>query len=92
MSNLKNVERMEATVQQGKKTWFQRHCPTFVAAGAAVGSMVVASSANAAGVADLFTEISTEMGGVSTGVLSILTILAGVVALLLGWAYVKKAR
>ena len=54
--------------------------------------MVVASSANAAGVADLFTEISTEMGGVSTGVLSILTILAGVVALLLGWAYVKKAR
>ena len=86
----KNVEVIEVQ-QPNKKTWFQRHCPTF-AAGAAVGSMVVASSANAAGVADLFTEISTEMGGVSTGVLSILTILAGVVALLLGWAYVKKAR
>lgn len=88
MSNLKNVEVM----QQTKKTWAQRHLPTFCKVGAAVGSMAIVSSANAAGVADLFTEISTEMGGVSTGVLSILTILAGVVALLLGWAYVKKAR
>jgi len=88
MSNLKNVEVM----QQTKKTWAQRHLPTFYKAGAAVGSFAIVGSANAAGVADLFTEISTEMGGVSTGVLSILTILAGVVALLLGWAYVKKAR
>ncbi|EET81153.1 hypothetical protein ACIRA0001_0176 [Acinetobacter radioresistens SK82] len=88
----KNVEVIKAPVAQVKKTWFQRHCPTFAAAGAAVGTMVIASSANAAGVADLFTEISTEMGGVSDGVLSILTILAGVVALLLGWAYVKRAK
>ena len=89
MSNLKNVEVVQVPVQ---KTWFQRHCPTFAAAGAAVGAMAITSSANAAGVADLFTEISTELGGVSTGVLSILTILAGVVALLLGWAYVKRAK
>ncbi|MCU4622435.1 hypothetical protein KTJ54_09970 [Acinetobacter radioresistens] len=88
----KNVEVIKAPVAQVKKTWFQRHCPTFAAAGAAVGTMVIASSANAAGVADLFTEISTEMGGVSSGVLSILTVLAGVVALLLGWAYVKRAK
>lgn len=89
--SLQNVEVIKQQTQN-KKSWFQRHCPTFAAAGAAVVTMVVASSANAAGVADLFNEISTEMGGVSTGVLSILTILAGVVALLLGWAYVKKAR
>ena len=86
----KNVEVITAPVQ---KTWFQRHCPTFAAAGAALGSMAVVSSANAAGTVDgLFTTISTEMGGVSTGVLSILTILAGVVALLLGCAYVKRAK
>lgn len=90
--SLQNVEVIKQQTQN-KKSWFQRHCPTFAAAGAAVGTMVVASSANAAGsVEGLFTTISTEMGGVSTGVLSILTILAGVVALLLGWAYVKKAR
>ncbi|HDG2063249.1 TPA: hypothetical protein PFG44_002668, partial [Staphylococcus aureus] len=52
----KNVEVIKAPVAQVKKTWFQRHCPTFAAAGAAVGTMVIASSANAAGVADLFTE------------------------------------
>lgn len=85
----KNVEVIEAPVQ---KTWFQRNCPTFARGAAVVGSMAVVSTANAAGVADLFTEISTEMSGVSTGVLSILTILAGVVALLLGWAYVKRAK
>lgn len=86
----KNVEVIEVQ-QPNKKTWFQRHCPTF-AAGAAVVSTAVASSANAAGVDELFTQMATDVGGISAGAMSVISVLAGVLVLLLGWAYFKKVK
>ena len=60
----KNVEVITAPVQ---KTWFQRHCPTFAAAGAALGSMAVVSSANAAGTVDgLFTTSAYKTSNVKS--------------------------
>lgn len=86
----KNVEVIEVQ-HPNKKTWFQRHCPTF-AAGAAVVSTAVVSNANAAGVDELFTQMATDVGGISTGAMTVISVLAGVLVLLLGWSYFKKVK
>lgn len=90
MSNLQNVERIQQDFHN--KTWLQRFRGKLGAV-AAISSVAVTAPAHAAGSLDgLFTSMSTELGGLSTGALSIITILAGVTALLIGWSYVRRVR
>ncbi|OEY93805.1 hypothetical protein BJD20_20040 [Acinetobacter proteolyticus] len=89
---LHNVEKIEQQ-EVHQKTCFQKFRNKAAVGGAAVTAIAVTAPAHAAvGVADLFTNVATELGGVSTGVLSVVTVLAGVIALLIGWSYVKKAK
>lgn len=84
---LKNVQKIDQQIVE--KTWFQRfRTPLAVGSILATGTSV----ANAADVDTLFTGLATDLGGVSTGTLSVVVILAGVTALLIGWAYFKKVR
>lgn len=62
---------------------------TLIAGALAVGS---ANAAEGDGVAQLYTKVSTDLGGVSTGTLSVIIILAGVTALLIGWSYLRRTR
>lgn len=87
--NLQNVEKIESQPQQ--KTMFQRFRGKLVATGAAATGAVAATSANA-DVTTLFTTMATDVGGISTGAMSVITILAGVLVLLLGWSYFKKVK
>ena len=60
-------------------------------AGAVVGTALVSSPAHA-DVSTLFTQATTDLGGVESGVMAVLGILATVVAVLVGWAYFKRVR
>lgn len=88
MSNFENV----TVIAQPKKTWAQRNLPTFCKVAGIASAGVVATVPAHADVATLFTNAATELGGVETGVMSILAVLATVVAILIGWAYFKKTR
>lgn len=90
--SLKNVEKMPQAVVE--KTWFQRFNTKLGVAAAGVSTALVVGSAHAegAGVDTLFTNVSTDLGGVATGVLAVLGILAGVTALLIGWSYLRRTR
>lgn len=88
---LENVQKIEQQ-EVHKKTWYQRFSGKATATGAAVTGIAITSNANAAGVTELFTTMATELGGISSGTLTVITVLAGVTALLIGWAYFKKVR
>lgn len=88
MSNFENV----TVIAQPKKTWAQRNLPTFCKVAGIASAGVVATVPAHADVATLFTNAATELGGVETGVMAILAVLATVVAILIGWAYFKKTR
>lgn len=88
--NLQNVEKIE-TQESHEKTWFQRFRGKLVATSAVATGAVVATSANA-NVDELFTNMATEVSGISTGAMTVITVLAGVLVLLLGWAYFKKVK
>lgn len=88
--NLQNVEKIKSPPQQ--KTMSQRFRGKLVATGAAATG-AIATTANAAGSVDtLFTQMATDVGGISTGAMSVITILASVLILLLGWGYFKKVK
>lgn len=91
--SLQNVEKMPQPVVE--KTWFQRFNNKLGVAVAGASTALVVGSAHAegaAGVDTLFTNVSTSLGGVATGVLAVLGILAGVTALLIGWSYLRRTR
>ena len=78
---LQNVEKIEAQ-QVHEKTWFQKYCPTFAAAGAATAALVASTSSNAFIKAADVTTATTAAGGEevlsSTGIW-VLTIVVGIV-------------
>ncbi|MFW1816963.1 hypothetical protein ACG9X6_20230 [Acinetobacter guillouiae] len=91
MCNLKNVERIQQ--DHHNKTWFQRFRTKLGVVATTGTAVAVTAPAHAAGsVEGLFTSISTELGGLSAGALTVITILAGVTALLIGWSYVRRVK
>lgn len=90
--NLQNVEKIE-TQRKHEKTWFQRHCPTFAAAGAAVGALVASTASNAFITSADVTTATTAAGGEevlsSTGIW-VLTIVVGMVIVGLVISLIKK--
>lgn len=90
--SLQNVEKLPQQVVE--KTWFERFRTKLAVGSAAASTALVVGSAHAedAGVDTLFTNVSTSLGGVATGVLAVLGILAGVTALLIGWSYLRRTR
>lgn len=87
--SLQNVEKVQKPFHV--KNRLGRTFPKLAALSA--GALAV-GSANAAdgNVASLYTQVSTDLGGVSSGTLSIILILATVTALLIGWAYLRRTR
>lgn len=79
----------QQTTQQ--KAIFTRKNLAKYGAGAVVGTALVSSPAHA-DVSTLFTQATTDLGGVESGVMAVLGILATVVAVLVGWAYFKRVR
>ena len=89
--NLQNVEKIDPQIQQ--KTTSERFHGKLVAIGALATGAIATTSANAAGSVDaLFTQMATDVGGISTGAMSVITVLASCLVLLLGWAYFKKVK
>lgn len=90
--SFQNVEKMPQPVVE--KTWFQRFNNKLGVAVAGASSALVVGSAHAEGasVDQLYTKVQTDLGGVSTGTLSVIIILASVTALLIGWAYLRRTR
>lgn len=91
--SLVNVEKI-AVQDRHEKTWFQRFRAKAGVAVAGVSSALVVGSAHAEGavVDQLYTKVSTELAGVSTGTLTVISVLAGVTALLIGWAYLRRTK
>lgn len=91
--SLVNVEKI-AVQDRHEKTWFQRFGSKAGLAVAGVSSALVVGSAHAEGgsVDSLFTTVTGDLGGVATGVLGVLAVLAGVTALLIGWSYLRRTR
>ncbi|MEG2359075.1 hypothetical protein [Acinetobacter sp.] len=90
MGKLQNVEKIE---QQSfhEKTWFKRHCPAISAASAAVGSMAVASSANAAGLAaSILEKVTGEVTAIGNSQEAIYGLLIVVLVGFLIWRYSKR--
>lgn len=87
-----NVEKIE-TQQVQQKTWFQKYCPTFAAAGAAAGALVASTSSNAFIKAADVTTATTAAGGEevlsSTGIW-VLTIVVGMAIFTLVISAIKK--
>ena len=90
--SFQNVEKMPQPVVE--KTWFQRFTNKLGVAVAGASTALVVGSAHAEGasVDQLYTKVQTDLGGVSTGTLSVIIILASVTALLIGWAYLRRTR
>lgn len=87
--NLQNVEKIETQ----QKTWFQRHCPTFAAAGAAVGALVASTASNAFITTADVTTATTAAGGeevLSATGIWVLTIVVGMVIVGLVISLIKK--
>lgn len=90
MSQLQNVEKIEQQ-KVHEKTWFQRHCPTFVAAGAAVGaSMAITQSANAAIAETILSKITEEITAIGNSQEAIYGLLVVVLIGFLIWRYSKR--
>lgn len=89
---LQNVEKIE-TQQVHQKTWFQKYCPTFAAAGAATAALVASTSSNAFIKAADVTTATTAAGGEevlsSTGIW-VLTIVVGMAVFGLVISAIKK--
>ena len=89
---LQNVEKIEAQ-QVHEKTWFQKYCPTFAAAGAATAALVASTTSNAFIKAADVTTATTAAGGEevlsSTGIW-VLTIVVGIVIFGLVVSVIKK--
>lgn len=93
MGQYENVEKIEQEQNQlvHQKTWFQRHCPTFVAAGTAIaGSMAITQSANAAIAETLLTAITSEVTAVANSQEAIYGLLIVVLIGFLVWRYTKR--
>lgn len=85
MSNFKNVEVIQ-NPQKEKVSLLTKGL--FLAA-----SVLAVGSASAASTVDtLYTTMATDVSGISTGTLSVVTVLASVVVLLVGWGYFKKVK
>lgn len=60
----------------------------------AASGYALATSAHAegTGVAGLFSSVATELGGVQSGVLSVMSVLVVILAIFIGWSYVKRTK
>lgn len=90
---MENVEKIVAVGAPQKKSWFARNCPTFAAAGAAVGALVASTASNAFLKTADVTAATTAAGGeevlTSTGTW-VLTIVVGMVIVGLVISLIKK--
>lgn len=90
MGELQNVEKIELQLVH-EKTWFQRHCPAIYMATAALGSMAITSSANAAGLAaSLLEAITGEVTAIGNSQQAIYGLLIVVLIGFLIWRYSKR--
>jgi hypothetical protein len=92
--SLKNVDVLSATQvveKNGKVSLRTRMSNLYIKLGAAT-SVAVVGSAHAEGIGDIYTQAAKDLGGVSSGTLSLILLFAGIVALIVGWQYFKKVR